>query len=72
MFGADSHGKHRWRYPNGLPGDGHFVYQPLEAMIDTDPISTLTCGQGVCCDTHTAALACGHQVACADVEVVAS
>lgn len=21
----------------------------------------------VCCDTHTAALACGHQVACADV-----
>ena len=38
-----------------------------EAMIDTDPISTLTCGQGVCCDTHTAALACGQHVARADV-----
>ena len=36
-------------------------------MIDTDPISTLTCGQGVCCDTHTAALACGQHVARADV-----
>ena len=40
---------------------------PPEAMADTDSISTLTCGQGVCCDTHTAALACGQHVARADV-----
>ena len=44
-----------------------------EAASDTDTTSTLTVGQGLCCDTHTAALACGQQVACADViEVVAS